>query len=98
MYTFFANHRIKGFSYLIVLILVAFFLFLSLTGRAVADHAEYKTITVGQGDTLWSIAREYHSVQPGLSTESFIEWVEDENGVSRNHIEINQKLVLPVKN
>jgi hypothetical protein len=62
-----------------------------------ADHAEYRTITVGQGDTLWSIARTYHSVQPGLSTESFIEWVENENGVSRNHIEMNQKLVLPIK-
>lgn len=95
MHTFMANHRIKGFSYLVVLILVALFLFVSFAGRAAADHTEYKTITVGQGDTLWSIAREYRS---GQSAESFIEWVENENGVTRNHIEVNQKLILPVRN
>jgi FOG: LysM repeat len=97
MHAFIEGHRIKGFSYLIVLILVTFFLFISFAGRATADHVNYKTITVGQGDSLWSIAREYHSGQNGMSTESFIEWVENENGLTRNHIELNQKLVIPVR-
>ncbi|TGB00401.1 LysM peptidoglycan-binding domain-containing protein [Sporolactobacillus shoreae] len=95
MNVFAERHQIKGISYILVLLVTTVILFLTLTSHVTADSS-YRTITVEKGDTLWSIAQEYHQKTPGLSNESFIEWVENKNGLVRNHIELNQKLIIPV--
>lgn len=90
------NHT-KGISYVVLFIVLTVSLFLLMTKSVVADNENYKTVIVRQGDSLWSIAQKYHHDNPKLSKNAFIDWVEEKNGINRNHIEPQQKLLIPVQ-
>ncbi|WP_100487877.1 cell division suppressor protein YneA [Sporolactobacillus pectinivorans] len=96
MNAFFQRHQLKGISYVAILLFMTVVLFLTLTSHVTADSNGFRTITVEKGDSLWSIAQEYQHQNPRLSKESFIELVENENGLVRNHIELGQKLIIPI--
>jgi LysM repeat protein len=60
-----------------------------------ADSAEYKTITVKNGDSLWELAATYRG---NMSNQEFVHWVEKENNLTdRNTIQVGQKILLPIK-
>ncbi|MDD9149552.1 LysM peptidoglycan-binding domain-containing protein [Sporolactobacillus sp. CQH2019] len=91
------NRKLKGTSFVILFIVLTIVLFFTLTNRVAADGNDYKTIAVEKGDTLWSLAQRYHSSNSGLSEEAFVNWIERENGIDRNFIQPDQKLIIPVR-
>ncbi|RYL92216.1 LysM peptidoglycan-binding domain-containing protein [Sporolactobacillus sp. Y61] len=90
------QHKKSGTSYIIVFIILSITLFLLMAKNVVADNDSYKAITVHEGETLWSIAGQYGQETPGLTRNGFIQWVEDHNRITRNHIEPDQELFIPV--
>ncbi|WKB34739.1 LysM peptidoglycan-binding domain-containing protein [Terrilactibacillus sp. S3-3] len=90
------GHSIKGTSYLIVLIILIVLIFGVMAKNVVADGKNYETVTVKQGDTLWSIAKAHRNRNAKLSTGAFVQWMERENGIADGHIEPHQKLFIPV--
>ncbi|GGL62257.1 cell division suppressor protein YneA [Sporolactobacillus putidus] len=91
------NQKLRGISFVVLFVILAVTLFFTLTNSVVADSSNYKTITVEKGDSLWALAQHYHSGNPGLTEEAFITWVERENGINRDAIQPNQKLIIPVR-
>lgn len=56
---------------------------------------QYQTITVHEGDTLWSLGAKYKGT---MSTPQFVSWVETNNHLSnRNDIKVGQEITLPIK-
>lgn len=90
------NRQLKGISFVILFVILTVVLFFALTNSVAADSNHYKRITVEKGDSLWSIAEQYHKVDPKLSEQDFIAWVERENGIDRDFIKPDQKLTIPV--
>lgn len=90
------GRSIKGTSYLIILIILVVLIFCVMAQDVVADGKNYETITVKEGDTLWSIAKAHRDGVSRLSTGAFVQWMERENGISDGHIEPHQKLLIPV--
>lgn len=68
----------------------------SLTQQAIASAIEAvptSTVTVGTGDTLWSIAEE--CAVEGVSTRDLVSWIEEENDLEGGLIVPGQVLVVP---
>ncbi|OCA83742.1 cell division suppressor protein YneA [Pseudobacillus wudalianchiensis] len=59
------------------------------------DQIPYKEITVQEGDSLWSIAKEYNSGQE-MKEEDFIMWVQKENRLHSVKILPGDTLVIPI--
>jgi cell division protein YceG involved in septum cleavage len=91
------NKKSKGISFIILFCIMTIVLFLTLTNTVAADQNNYEKITVKAGDSLWSIATTYHDENPGLSKQAFVSWTKNKNGLIRDHIIPNQKLIIPVK-
>lgn len=91
------GQSLKGTSYLIVLIILVVFIFCVLAQNVAADGKNYETVTVKEGDTLWSIAQTHRGGNSRLSTDAFVQWMERENGLADGHIEPQQKLLIPVR-
>lgn len=90
------THTNKGYSYVIIFLILTIVIFFSLSNTVNADNNQYKTITVEKGETLWKIAHDYHEKDPGSSIKSFNDWVERTNGIDGDHIETGQKLIIPI--
>ncbi|SFF99075.1 cell division suppressor protein YneA [Sporolactobacillus nakayamae] len=91
------NKKTKGLSFLILFCIMTVVLFLTLTNTVAADQNNYEKITVKVGDSLWSIATKYQNENPGLSKQAFVSWTKSKNGLIRDHIIPNQRLIIPVK-
>ena len=59
------------------------------------DHLPYKEITVQEGDSLWSIAKQYNNGQE-MKEEDFIMWIQKENGLHSVKILPGDTLVIPI--
>ncbi|MCQ2009063.1 MAG: LysM peptidoglycan-binding domain-containing protein [Sporolactobacillus sp.] len=91
-----AHNKTKGISFIVLFCIMTVILFFTLTNTVAADQNNYVKITVKSGDSLWSIATTYHANNPKLTKHAFVTWVKDNNGLVRNHIVPNQKLIIPI--
>ncbi|MCL1631801.1 LysM peptidoglycan-binding domain-containing protein [Sporolactobacillus sp. CPB3-1] len=91
------NKKARGISYIVLLCIMTIIFFFTLSNTVLADQNSYEKIKVKAGDSLWSIAEAHQKESANLSKHAFIEWVKNENGLTRDHIIPNQQLVIPVK-
>lgn len=59
------------------------------------ERLPYKEIIVQEGDSLWSIAKEYNN-DKGMKEEDFIIWIQKENQLHSVKILPGDTLVIPV--
>lgn len=86
------NHYSYAIILLILSFLTTFILFIQISGP---EDTKYKTITIGEGDTLWQIAEQY-SGEHNLSAKEFVHWVEQKNGILGERIFPGDELIIPV--
>ncbi|RYM05667.1 LysM peptidoglycan-binding domain-containing protein [Sporolactobacillus sp. THM7-7] len=89
------KNKANGVIFVVLFFLLVVALFLAVTKNVTADN-NYRIIKVKQGDTLWSIARQYQDKNTQLTEAGFVKWVERENGISRENIKADAKLKIPV--
>lgn len=93
---FMLTHIWNRFSYIIILFVLALLsavYFLIVT----ASQPSYQSITVQDGDTLWTIAKQYNE-EYSMTVEEFIAWVGEENNLISFSIQPGESLVLPIEN
>ncbi|MGN7175030.1 cell division suppressor protein YneA [Paenibacillus sp. FSL R5-0490] len=91
------NKLWKSYSYAIILFvlsLAASFILLVLIETP--DTEKFVKVTVAEGDSLWKIAENFSS-EHSLSTDQFINWVEQNNGIAAGRIFPGDEIVIPVK-
>ncbi|WP_064093600.1 cell division suppressor protein YneA [Rossellomorea aquimaris] len=84
------------FSYIIILFILGFL----STGYLLLNQANqpsYQSITIKEGDTLWTIAKEYNE-EYSMTVEEFIAWVGEENNLTSFSIQPGESIVLPIEN
>ncbi|WGG47649.1 LysM peptidoglycan-binding domain-containing protein [Rossellomorea sp. DA94] len=90
------THIWNRFSYIIILFVLvlsaACYLLINMT-----NQPSYKSITVEEGDTLWTIAKQYNE-EYSMTVEEFIAWVGEENELNSFAIKPGESLVLPIEN
>lgn len=85
------------YSYTIILIAISVaVLFVVSASFHIDKNEKYVTVTVEQGDTLWTLSKEYDK-EHRLSFEHFIDWVEKENGIVNGEIYAGDLLLIPVE-
>ncbi|WP_179884862.1 LysM peptidoglycan-binding domain-containing protein [Bacillus sp. AFS015802] len=89
-------HIWTRFSYIIILFVLVFLSAAYLLINA-AYQPSYHSITVKDGDTLWTIAKEYNE-EYSMTVEEFIAWVGEENELTSFSIKPGESLVLPIEN
>ncbi|MFC7784253.1 MULTISPECIES: LysM peptidoglycan-binding domain-containing protein [unclassified Rossellomorea] len=90
------SHIWNRFSYIIILFVLALFSAAYLL-FVMADQPSYQSITVQDGDTLWTIAKQYNE-EYSMTVEEFIAWVGEENNLTSFSIKPGESLVLPIEN
>jgi len=86
---------LKNYSFVLLFIAVTIIAGVTLIFTLSTDHDKYQEIVVQEGDSLWSIADQYQSVN-GMSEEDFIIWVQKENQLLSAMIQPGDVLVIPV--
>ncbi|MBM4763873.1 LysM peptidoglycan-binding domain-containing protein [Bacillus sp. B15-48] len=84
----------KSYSYTILLFATCFILMAIFANDLKAGN-DFTTITVQEGESLWSIAEQF-SDKHNLTKHEFIVWVERENGINANLIYAGEELVVPI--
>ena len=82
---------------MIVGIVVAICLFITNTSFS-HEEVTYKTIYVGNGDTLWSIAREQkeeNEYYRNKDIRDIVDSIKDINNLNNSDLKINQQLSIP---
>lgn len=81
---------------ILTVIMILLFCGFSKNGSTAAQAAEdyaYKTIVVEEGESLWSIAKEYHEESPD-SIKSYIKNLKEMNDLHNDTIKVGQKLIV----
>ncbi len=87
----------KNNSYTILLIIVAIIASFILLFMQKTDQKDmFSTVTVQDGDSLWTLADQY-SKEHHMSKVDFINWVENENNLKTANIKSGDSLIIPVK-
>ncbi len=60
-----------------------------------SKEVDYQEIKVANGDSLWSIAKEYKALH-NMDDIEFIKWVQDENNLITTKILPGEQLTIPV--
>ncbi|MBN8191348.1 LysM peptidoglycan-binding domain-containing protein [Bacillus sp. NTK074B] len=89
------THIWSRFSYIIIFIALVFLSAAYLLINT-ANHPSYQSITVKDGDTLWTIAKQYNQ-EYSMTVEDFIAWVGNENDLNSYSIKPGDSLVLPIE-
>lgn len=79
-------------SMIFLMVLTAFFLFFNHTDAK--NPAQYETIRVSHGDTLWAIAGS--RAPEGMDVREYICKIKNLNGMERSDIYAGDDLLLPV--
>jgi hypothetical protein len=93
---FMLAHIWTRFSYIIILFVLAFLSACYLLIN-IMNQPSYQSITVEDGDTLWTIAKQYNE-EYSMTVEEFIDWVGKENDLTSFAIKPGESLVLPIEN
>ncbi|PPA71968.1 cell division suppressor protein YneA [Jeotgalibacillus proteolyticus] len=84
-------------SFVILFIVIALIFGYYLTSAITKDsHSSMVKIEVQQGDTLWSLSREY-AESLSMTENDFIEWVAAANNLNSYSINEGEGLVLPIE-
>jgi cell division protein YceG involved in septum cleavage len=84
-------------SYTILLIIVAIIAGFILLFMQKADQENvFSTVTVQEGDSLWTLADQYAD-EHHMSKVDFIKWVENENHLKSASIKSGDPIIIPVK-
>lgn len=87
----------QKYSYTIILVALSItILFVFSTSLKIEKSERYVTVTVEQGDSLWTLSKQYNE-EHRLSFEQFIDWVEKENGIVNGVIYAGDLLLIPVE-
>lgn len=86
----------KNHSYTIILVTLSLVATLFIKFNLPTTD-QYMTITVQDGESLWEISQKYEE-KHSLSKKQFIEWVEKNNGISRDYIIAGKELIVPITN
>ncbi|MFC0188797.1 LysM peptidoglycan-binding domain-containing protein [Fictibacillus aquaticus] len=86
----------NGVLHVMFFIMVAVLMVFSVTDLS-AEENSYRTITVKEGDSLWSIAEEFGH-KHSFESKEFISWVEKKNNLHTPQLQPGQHLIIPVKN
>lgn len=86
----------KSHSYTIILVTISLVATIFIKFNLQSTD-QYMTITVQDGESLWEISQKYEK-QHNLSKKQFIEWVEENNGISRDYIIAGKELIVPITN
>jgi cell division protein YceG involved in septum cleavage len=85
----------ERYSYVIVLIAVSYLAIFAVIHKL--DHTdEFINVTVQEGESLWEIAERY-SENNNMSSQEFVHWVKQENGVDESSINPGDQLTIPVE-
>lgn len=63
--------------------------------NANASHKYYKSITISDGDTLWSIAQEYMDNEHYDSIKDYIKEVKKVNSLASDSISYGENIIVP---
>jgi hypothetical protein len=86
----------RNYSYTIILVIFSLIALLFVKINLSVTQDSYLTITVTEGESLWTISEKYED-EHGLSEGQFVEWVETHNGISGDYIFAGEDLIIPIK-
>ena len=86
----------KNYSYTIILFVFSLIALLFVKINVSPSQDPYMTITVMEGETLWTISEKYED-EHGLSKGQFVKWVETHNGISGDYIFAGEDLMIPIR-
>lgn len=85
----------KNYSYVIIFISLSILLTFIWANHPTTNADEYVTITINEGDTLWSIGEKF-AEEHGLTIDEFINWVKRTNQIDVM-IYVGETIVIPIK-
>ncbi len=90
--------KISFMAFLVLFICVAGILNITAEGSEKTVHKQYKSIQIEEGDSLWSIAREYNDeALSNNSTEEYIEDIKSINNLIRDDkITAGNYIIVPI--
>lgn len=77
----------------ILLLAVFTYNFFNYLGEEPTDG--FRQVTVQSGDSVWDIAERYYGSYEKQA--EFVEWVEDNNSLDGNRLQVGDKIFIPVK-
>jgi uncharacterized protein YgiM (DUF1202 family) len=86
----------RNYSYSIILVVFSLLALLFVKINLSESKDTYMTITVSEGESLWTISEKYED-EHGLSKGQFVKWVETHNGISGDYIFAGEDLIIPIK-
>ncbi|MFC7372269.1 LysM peptidoglycan-binding domain-containing protein [Fictibacillus iocasae] len=85
----------NGILHILFFIMVAGLMVFSAADLS-AEENHYQTVTVQEGESLWSISEKLQH-KHSLEAREFISWVEKKNNLHTAKLVPGQKLIIPVK-
>jgi cell division protein YceG involved in septum cleavage len=85
----------ERYSYVIVLIAISYIAIFAIIHK-LDKTDEFINVTVQEGETLWEIAEKF-SENHSMTASEFVQWVENENGMTGDEIYPGDQLMIPVK-
>ncbi|GLB59245.1 cell division suppressor protein YneA [Cytobacillus sp. NCCP-133] len=87
----------KSYSYAIILFVLSLAASVILVVQMeTLESDKFVTVRVSEGDSLWEIAENF-SAEHSLSSNEFVSWVEQNNGITGGRIFPGDVIVIPVK-
>ena len=95
MKKFFTNRKIAvGVFTMALLIAVGISISPAVVNASTKEATSYESIQIHNGDTLWSLAKEYNTSE--LSTNDFVKEIKEVNNLSSDYINNGNYLIIPV--
>lgn len=95
MKKFFTDRKIAvGVFTMALLIAVGISISPAVVNASTKEATSYESIQIHNGDTLWSLAKEYNTSE--LSTNDFVKEIKEVNNLSSDYINNGNYLIIPV--